>query len=206
MMKSPMVRFAGMAISLTAKIVLMRDLISVQDVMKQYLGIIPVMMMMEIHIVTSCYEQEHDDDAPDNPEVYDSDREFIIQISRNWLQGKVEYKKLISINDKDYHLKAIKDKVGLVENPIYIFGLADRDEYQISASPNIIEDVKEVALINGIEAVIKEGIGCNRLGISLSLRQNNLPQIVNLIKQITAVKAKNQFSNKIQGGNQCAAY
>ena len=134
----------------------------------------------------NCYEQEHDDDAPDNPDVNESDRELIIQISRNWLQGKVEYKKLISINDKDYHLKAIKEKVGLVENPIYIFGLADRDEFQISASPNIIEHVKEAVLIDGIQAVITEGIGCNRIGISLSLRQNNLPQIVNLIKQITA--------------------
>ena len=100
--------------------------------------------------------------------------------------GKVEYKKLISINDKDYHLKAIKEKVGLVENPIYIFGLADREEFQISASPNIIEDVKDSVLLVGIQAVITEGIGCNRLGISLSLRQNNLPQVVNIIKQITA--------------------
>ena len=134
----------------------------------------------------NCYEQEHDDDAPDNPDVNESDREFIIQISRNWLQGKVEYKKLISINDKDYHLKAIKDKVGLVENPIYIFGLADRDEFQISASQNIIEDVKEALLLSGVQTIVNEGIGCNRLGISLSLRQNNLSQIVNLIKQITA--------------------
>ncbi len=98
----------------------------------------------------SCNEQEHDDDAPNNPEVYDSDRNFIIQISRDWLQGKVEYKKLISINDKDYHLRAIKEKVGLVEDPIYIFGLVDREEFQISASSNIIEDVKGAVLFKEV--------------------------------------------------------
>ncbi len=130
-----------------------------------------------------------DYDAPNNPEVTPSDREYIIQLSRSWLQGKVEYKKLISINDKDYHLKSIKDKVGLVETPLYLFGLVDRDEYQISASPNIIEQVREACLLNGIQSEVKEGIGCNRLGVSLSLRQGNLYQIVNLIKQITTVKA-----------------
>lgn len=132
-----------------------------------------------------CWSNENDDDAPDNPDVSEADRELIVHLSRNWLQGNIDNKKLITINKNDYHLQTIKDKVGLVEKSIYIFGLQDRDEYQISASSNIIEDVKEFVLLNLSGIKVSEGSGCNRLGISLSLRKNNSSEIIKLIKKIT---------------------
>ena len=64
-----------------------------------------------------CWEQDYDDDAPDNPNVSEEDQNLIIQLSRNWLQGKVDYRKPISINEKDLHLKTIKRRVGFVEQP-----------------------------------------------------------------------------------------
>lgn len=137
---------------------------------------------------SECYDNEHDDDSPDNPEVYDSDRKLVLQLSRNWLSGKCSYKTLIKINSKDYLLQKLRDMVGLVDIPIYVFGLIDRDEYQVSASPNILEEVKEFVLLNGIEAKVIEGIGCNRLGISHSLRKEHLFKICSLIKSITLVK------------------
>ncbi len=79
---------------------------------------------------SDCYDDDYDDDAPNNPDVYDSDRELIISLSRSWLQGKTETKRPIYINSKDILLKTIKDRVGLVDNPIYLFGLIDRDEYR----------------------------------------------------------------------------
>ncbi len=137
---------------------------------------------------SDCYESDFDDDAPDNPDVSDSDREHVIKLSRSWLQGKVETRRPIFINHKDILLKAIKDKVGLVDNPIYVFGLVDRDEYQISVSSDLFDRVQSYVLINDIKVIVVSSPGCNRLGISLSLRKNNQQQIIEMIKQITTVQ------------------
>ena len=129
-----------------------------------------------------CYdEDETDHDCPDNPEVYEEDRKDIIHLSRQWLEGKLETKKHISINKKDYFLNNIRAIVGLVGKPIYLFGLIDRDEYQISASQNIIDKVKEHFQM----FIITETGGVNRLGFSLTLRKTNQQQIADLIKSLT---------------------
>jgi hypothetical protein len=135
-----------------------------------------------------CYEDNYDDDCPDNPNVTDSDRELVVKLSRSWLNGKIETRRPIFINDKDILLRTIKDKVGLVDNPIYVFGLIDRDEYQISVSSDHFDQVQSYALHNNIKAIVVSGPGCNRLGISLSLRKDNQQQIIELIKQITTVQ------------------
>ena len=129
-----------------------------------------------------CYEDDFDDDAPNNPDVYDSDRELIISLSRSWLQGKTETKRPIYINPKDILLKTIKDKVGLVDNPIYLFGLIDRDEYQISATNDIFGLVQDYLLIKQSTAKVISAPGCNRLGVSLSLRKHNQKEVIELIK------------------------
>ena len=135
-----------------------------------------------------CHENQYDEDCPDNPDVFDSDRKLILELSRNWLLGKEIRKTLISINKKDFLLQKIRDKVGLVKSSLYIFGLQDRDEYQLSVSPNLIDQVKEFILLNGLDLKVTEGIGCNRLGISYTLRKENLDLVVNIIKQISQVK------------------
>ena len=135
-----------------------------------------------------CYESDFDDDAPDNPDVFDSDRELVVKLSRSWLQGKIETRRPLFINDKDILLRTIKDKVGLVDNPIYLFGLIDRDEYQLSVSADLFEKVQTFVQLNGIKAIVVSSPGCNRLGISLTLRKNNQKEIIELIKQITVVQ------------------
>lgn len=135
-----------------------------------------------------CYEENYDDDAPENPDVFDSDRELIIKLSRSWLQGKIETRRPLFINDKDILLRTIKDKVGLVDTPIYLFGLSDRDEYQISASSDLFDSVQSFVHLNDIKAIVVSSPGCNRLGISLSLRKNNQKEIIELIKNITTAK------------------
>ena len=137
---------------------------------------------------SDCWESDFDDDAPDNPDVSDSDRELVVKLSRSWLQGKVETRRPIFINAKDILLRTIKDKVGLVDNPIYIFGLVDRDEYQISTSTDLFDRVQSYVLLNDIKAIVVSSPGCNRLGISLSLRKNNQKEIIGLIKTISSVR------------------
>jgi hypothetical protein len=135
-----------------------------------------------------CYQDDYDSDCPDNPDVYDSDRKLILQLSRDWLNGRCNHKSLIRINTKDFQLQKIKDKIGLVDIPIYLFGLIDRDEYQLTVSPNLMDQVKEFILINGLDLKINEGIGSNRIGICYSLRKDHLPTVVKLIKQLTEQK------------------
>jgi hypothetical protein len=135
-----------------------------------------------------CFEEDYDDDAPDNPEVYDSDRELIINLSRGWLQGKVDTKRPIYINQNDILLKVIKDKVGLVQNPIYLFGLIDRDEYQILASNDLLQEVQEFTILNNLQVKVVSTPGCKRIGISQSLRKNKQSQIIDLIKTLSTTK------------------
>ena len=137
---------------------------------------------------TDCWYEEYDDEAPNNPAVYEEDREFIIHLSRSWLQGNNEYRRLIVINENDHHLKEIRSKVGYTYRPLYVFGLIDRDEYQLSTSKNIIDEVKEFVLLNFTGVKVNEGVGTNRLGICLSLRENERKEIVSLIKKITSLK------------------
>jgi len=60
----------------------------------------------------------------------------------------------LKINLNDYLLSRIKELVGLVEQVIYLFGLKDREEYQLSASSNLTDEVKKFILVYGGE------VGC----------------------------------------------
>jgi len=136
---------------------------------------------------SDCFQEDYDDDAPDNPDVTDTDREHVIKLSRSWLHGRVETRRPIFINDKDILLRTIKDKVGLVDNPIYVFGLVDREEYQISASSDLFDTVQGFLLTKQSTAKVISSPGCNRLGISLALRKNHQSEIIELIKTVTSV-------------------
>ncbi len=135
-----------------------------------------------------CWNEDFDASAPDNPDVDDADRKLIIELSRNWLQGKTTKRCVIKINSNDYMLPKVKEKVGLVETQLYVYGLRDRDEYQISASNNLIEFVKEHIMLNGLDWKVTEGIGCNRLGISHKLRNENFRELIKLIKDVARVR------------------
>lgn len=141
---------------------------------------------------TSCWDDSYDDDAPENPDVYESDRETIITLSRNWLDGKLEYKRLISINRKDYFLKELRNSLGSVDEPLYVYGLKDRDEYQMKLSPNIKQRVEELLRENNIFIKILEDKGINRMGISYSLRAENLSLIIQIIKDLTQKKKEEE--------------
>jgi hypothetical protein len=132
-----------------------------------------------------CWNENYDDQAPDNPSIDDADRELIVELSRGWLLGKTMKRGVIKINQNDFLLTRIKQKIGVVDNPIYIFGLKDRDEYQISASTNLMDAVKEFIQEQNLDWKVTQGIGCNRLGIALSLRKNHSGGVLKLIKEIT---------------------
>jgi len=139
-------------------------------------------------LCNDCYKEQNDDDAPDNPEVDQNDREYILTLSRNWLAGKIDCRRFININTKDFFLSEIRTKVGLVDKPINLYGLKERDDYQITVSPDLQETIVELlpeALkyykINTIE-------GVRRIGLSYNIRKDFRPQIILLIKSLTVVQ------------------
>jgi hypothetical protein len=134
-------------------------------------------------ICSSCWEDDVDDNAPVNPEVNDSEREQILNLCKCWLKGE-KPKTLIRINRSDYRLEEIQTGVGLVDHALYLYGLADREEYQIKASPDIIEIVRTQISELRLEAIVIEDTGHHRLAISRTLRENNLEEIIQLIKSI----------------------
>ena len=135
------------------------------------------------HICDSCWDEDMDDNAPVDPEINDSERKQIINLSKCWLKGE-KPKTLIRINRNDHHLEEIQSGVGLVDHALYLYGLRDRDEFQIKASPDLIDKVKELINSSSITATVFEDIGHNRLAISSSLRENNSDEIIELIKNI----------------------
>lgn len=70
----------------------------------------------------------------------------------------------------------------MVVHALYLYGLRDREEFQIKASADLIDRVKELAPEN---IIVFEDIGHNRLAISKSLRENNLTDIIQLIKKVS---------------------
>jgi len=133
-----------------------------------------------------CYSQNHDDDCPENPDVDDLDRQLIIRLSRNWLQGKLDTRKPIEINESDQTLKHIRKEVGLIEKPLYCYGLIDRDEYQITASFDLIDEVKKYLTETEQNINIQFVTGTRRIGISEILRADHTNFIIGLLKALTS--------------------
>ena len=136
-----------------------------------------------------CWSEEGDDGSPNNPDVNDNDRELILKLSRNWLLGRRYSKNIIKINQNDFLLPWIRDKVGLVENQIYVFGLNDCEVHQLSASDNLIESVEEFIRSYDLNWKVISGTGFNRLGIAYALRKDQIKDVLKLIKHVTKVKA-----------------
>ena len=136
-------------------------------------------------LCNSCYERDFDDDSPNNPEVYDKDRKLILNLSRNWITGRYPCSSFIQINKNDSELARLRSAVGLVLNPVYIYGLMDRDEYNITASSDIREELTTLLNSRGYYLQIQETSSARRIGLSLSLRQNHFHLLVEILKQIT---------------------
>jgi hypothetical protein len=139
-------------------------------------------------LCNDCYREDNDDDAPDNPPVEESDREYILTLSRNWLSGKVDHRRFININTKDFFLSEIRTKVGLIDSPINLYGLKEREEYQITLSPDLEQKVKDLLPESLKYFTIKSVEGVRRLGLSYNIRKDYRPEIIQLIKSLTVVQ------------------
>ena len=158
-------------------------------------------------LCSDCYEEAYDDDAPDNPDVDEADRIYILTLSRNWLAGKIDCRKFININTKDYFLSEIRTKVGLIDSPINLYGLKEREEYQITVSPDLHDILKEALPESLKYYTIKSVEGVRRIGLSYNIRKDYRLEIIRLIKSLTTVRAEipAQLELTLTGGTQCVA-
>jgi hypothetical protein len=141
-------------------------------------------------LCNDCYQEAYDDDAPDNPPVEESDREYILTLSRNWLSGKIDFRRFININTKDFFLSEIRTKVGLIDSPVNLYGLKEREEYQITISPDLEQTVKDLLPESLKYYTIKSVEGVRRLGLSYNIRKDYRQEIIQLIKSLTVVKVE----------------
>jgi hypothetical protein len=141
-------------------------------------------------LCNDCYQDAYDDDAPDNPPVEESDREYILTLSRNWLSGKIDFRRFININTKDFYLSEIRTKVGLINRPVNLYGLKEREEYQITVSPDLEETLKDLLPESLKYYKIKSIEGVRRLGLSYNIRKDYRTEIIQLLKSLTVVKVE----------------
>jgi hypothetical protein len=136
-----------------------------------------------------CYDETEDPNCPNNPEVDETDRMEILSLSRNWLLNRKNCKRNLSIKSGDLQLKEIKELIGLVDHPIHIYGLRDREEYQLTVTKNLEIKVNEYITENNLDWKIKVmDEGESRMGLSLNLRLNLKDKLIELIKSITTTK------------------
>ena len=133
-----------------------------------------------------CYTENHDEDCPENPDVNDLDRQLIIHLSRNWLQGKLDNRKPIEINEGDTFLKHIRKELGIVDKPLYCYGLIDREEYQLTASFDLIDEVQKYLSAREQNIAVQFVTGTRRIGISETLRTDHTNLIINLLKALSS--------------------
>jgi hypothetical protein len=157
-------------------------------------------------LCSDCYQEQYDDDAPDNPEVDENDRVYILTLSRNWLAGKIDSRRYININTKDYFLSEIRNKVGLIDCPINLYGLKEHEEYQITVSPDLEEVLKEFLPESLKYYKIQSVVGVRRLGLSYNIRKDYRPEIIQLIKSLTTVQIEipAQLELTLEQGVVCA--
>ena len=134
----------------------------------------------------NCYEDNTDNNAPNNPPVDETDRELIIHLSNNWLTGKTNLKYPLKINKNDLLLPELKTKTGLIDKQIYVYGLLDREEYQLRATTDLFNHISQYVTLNNWNVKLtSETSGVGRLGVSKELRENRTAELAAMIHSIT---------------------
>ncbi|MCA0390091.1 MAG: hypothetical protein LCH52_16495 [Bacteroidetes bacterium] len=132
-----------------------------------------------------CYEKfGSDPEMPENPVILPNDREEILNLCRTWLYSKKKRKQMIKINSKDIGLSRIRELVGHVSKPVYVFGLVDREEYDVSVSIDLKDRLMEYRLLHGLPWRVIETDGNRRIGFTLKLRSESPEIIANLLKSL----------------------
>lgn len=98
-------------------------------------------------------------------------------------------------NENDNYLDEIVLQVGPVNHPIYLYGLYDRDTYEIKCSHDVLSILLYLDLVDRMRIMTPKGfVGIElggkekSLGISHDLRKNHRSFCIELIKKITNIQ------------------
>lgn len=134
-----------------------------------------------------CY---HCCDEEKNNGFYLSEEEIEISDEISKKLQKLLYKPLPTLNLRlcqgnlnDYRIRELISAVGEVLYPVYLFGLKDREKYEISLPHILFKRYKNSRWGYAFKAI--ENSSINKIGISLNLRKNQFNRIVRLIKFLT---------------------
>lgn len=137
-----------------------------------------------------CYESDDDKIHIESREANEDDIDNVVYLLLNSLKRKNPF------NPRDSFLREIAEKIGEVENPVYLFGLRDRPDYEISVTPALYERIKHcimdfmgqeyLAIWSSVAPVIVRDCK-NRyaIGFSKNLRENYQEWICEFIQDIT---------------------
>lgn len=94
----------------------------------------------------------------------------------------------IAGNMEDAHIPEIIEKVGPVQNPIYVYGLIDREEFEFAASSDLLPYAQAI-LGYGVE--LQPVPGNKRFGVARKHRDRTLGWVVSIIRGICRDMAEN---------------
>ena len=86
-------------------------------------------------------------------------------------------------NEGDPYIAQIIRVVGKVDFPAYLYGLQDREEYQLSLATITLRKFQKSGWKRGFKATGNSSL--NKIGICLDLRKNQFNRVVRLIKHLT---------------------
>ena len=97
--------------------------------------------------------------------------------------------------------------MGLIDSPINLYGLKEREEYQITVSPDIEELLKERLPECLKYYKMQTVVGVRRLGLSYNIRKDFRSEIIQFLQSISTVKKENsaQLELTLTGGIKCVA-
>jgi len=128
----------------------------------------------------NCY-RESDDDIPKNPEIGNDE---LIATSLLCKAPIANCPTAIRCwgNFKDVLIPNLIFKLGPVKHPVYLYGLKDREEYQLKLSVNVAGQIKKALAAHGLTPEILITGHASRIGIARQLRQEHFSTILKVLK------------------------
>jgi hypothetical protein len=132
----------------------------------------------------NCYEEDEEDKFyldPGEIRVTDKTKEKLRALLKKPLP--VSLPGCCRGNEGDPYIAQIIRAVGEVDLPVYLYGLLDRKEHQISLPAVLLQKFQKSEWRRAFKTIGNSSL--NKIGICLDLRKNQFNRVVRLIKYLT---------------------
>lgn len=132
----------------------------------------------------NCYEEDEEDKFyldPSEIRVTDKTKEKLRALLKKPLP--VSLPGYCRGNEEDPYITQVIRAVGEVDFPVYLYGLIDREEHQLSLAAVLLRKFQKSDWKRAFKAISNSSL--NKIGVCLDLRKNQFNRIVRLIKYLT---------------------